>query len=162
MDQIKEKKQIPKLLLSMSYPLVFAMLFQSSYAIVDTIFVGKGIGLKAIGGISLAMPISMIIQAVFLAVGVGSVVYTARLRGQKDFETVKKVANNLIIFSVVISIILTIFFQIFSKSIISSFSDDVILTKYGVTFLKTSSWFILPTAIQFTWTRLFLAEGNSK
>ncbi|MCK5077254.1 MAG: hypothetical protein KAR38_12810 [Calditrichia bacterium] len=62
---------INKLLIKLSLPAMIAMLANAMYNVIDTIFIGQGIGTLGIGGIAIALPIQMIILAFSLLVGIG-------------------------------------------------------------------------------------------
>ncbi len=89
--EIKENKMgrvaVPKLILSMSLPAIFAMLVQAMYNVVDSIFVSRisdtnNDGLTAI---SLAFPLQLIVIAVFVGLGgVGMNALISRKLGEKD------------------------------------------------------------------------------
>ena len=64
-------EDIGTLLLKLSLPAAVGMLVQALYNVVDTIFVGRGVGVLAIAGMSVAFPIQMIVMAVAQAIGIG-------------------------------------------------------------------------------------------
>ncbi len=57
------KGNISKVLLRFSAPATVAMAVGALYNIVDTIFVGRGVGPLAIAALSIALPIQMVIMA---------------------------------------------------------------------------------------------------
>ncbi len=72
---------IGKLLATMSIPVIFSMLVQSLYNVVDSIFVSQ-IGEDALTAVSLAFPLQMLIIAFALGVGVGVNSLIARKLGE--------------------------------------------------------------------------------
>lgn len=86
-------EKIPKLLFSISVPIIISMLVQALYNIVDSIFVAKLDPNAGTGALTLAFPVQnlMIALSVGLAVGMNAVL--SRALGQKDFEKVNVVAG---------------------------------------------------------------------
>ena len=82
---------IKKLICQLAVPTMISMLVTSVYNMADTFFVGK-IGTSATGGVGVAFPLMMIIQAVGFTLGMGSGNRISRLLGQKDDEDAAKVA----------------------------------------------------------------------
>ena len=88
------------LILSMSLPMMFSMLVQAFYNVVDSYFVAK-ISENALTAVSLAFPVQnlMISFAVGTSVGVNALL-SLRL-GQKDFDSVNKTAMNGLFLTVI-------------------------------------------------------------
>ena len=74
----KEKTQalgaekIPRLLLRYAIPSIIAMLSSSLYNMIDSIFIGHGVGAMAISGLAITMPIMNVIAALGTLVSVGA------------------------------------------------------------------------------------------
>ncbi|GAI98884.1 unnamed protein product, partial [marine sediment metagenome] len=64
-------ENLRKLLFKFSLPTVIGMIVASLYNLVDTIFVGKGVGPMAIAAITLVMPIMMVFLAIATMIGIG-------------------------------------------------------------------------------------------
>ncbi|MDT8299660.1 MAG: MATE family efflux transporter, partial [Spirochaetaceae bacterium] len=63
---------IVRLLVKMSIPATFAMMVNGLYNLVDTIYIGRGVGTEAIGGLALAFPVQMIIMGFGISIGQGA------------------------------------------------------------------------------------------
>ena len=63
---------IPKLLISMSLPIIISMLVQALYNIVDSIFVGQGVGDLALAGVTVTLPMITIYMAFIMLIGMGA------------------------------------------------------------------------------------------
>lgn len=64
---------IPKLLLKFSLPAIVGMLVSSLYNIVDSIFVGRGVGDLALAGVTVSIPIITIFMACIMLIGMGAI-----------------------------------------------------------------------------------------
>ena len=73
---------VPKLLISMSLPMMLSMLVQALYNIVDSMFVAK-LSEDALTAVSLAFPIQTLMIAVASGTGVGINALLSRNLGEK-------------------------------------------------------------------------------
>ena len=73
---------IPKLLISMSLPMIISMIVQALYNVVDSIFVSQ-ISENALTAVSLAFPIQNLMIAVASGTGVGVNALLSRSLGEK-------------------------------------------------------------------------------
>lgn len=79
---------IGKLLLKLSAPAMVGMMVQALYNIVDTIFVGRGIGPLAIASLAVAFPIQMIVMAIAQTIGVGGASIISRSLGAGNMDSI--------------------------------------------------------------------------
>ena len=76
MKHNKEMKNtnIPKLLVKFSLPAIVALLVNALYNIVDSIFVGKGVGDLALAGVSVSFPIVTTTISFVMLIAMGATV----------------------------------------------------------------------------------------
>lgn len=86
---------------------------------VDTFFVGKYVGVNAIGALSIAFPIQRLMLSLSLLIGVGTATEVARSYGAKNFERLNKSIVNAIFLGLVTLILLPIIVFVFKEFIIS-------------------------------------------
>ena len=94
---------IPKLLITMSGPMMISMLVQALYNVVDSIFVSR-ISEAALTAVSLAYPVQNLMIAVATGTGVGINALLSRNLGEKNFAQANRVASNTIFLGVVSSL----------------------------------------------------------
>ena len=96
MSEVRENKMgtepVPQLLLSMALPMMFSMLVQATYNIVDSIFVSR-INEAALTAVSMAFPIQNLMIAVATGTGVGINALLSRSLGEKNQKTADEAAN---------------------------------------------------------------------
>jgi Na+-driven multidrug efflux pump len=85
---------IGKLLIKMSIPATFAMIVNGLYNLVDTIFIGRGVGTEAIGGLALAFPAQMIIMGFGISIGQGAASVVSRNLGAENDGRARRAAGN--------------------------------------------------------------------
>lgn len=89
-----ETENIPKLIAKYSLTTFCALFFNELYNIVDTLFVSRGVGDNAMGGVSIIFPFVMIQGAVSQTIGSGSASVISRLLGRKEYEKAGSVTAN--------------------------------------------------------------------
>ena len=96
-EVVKENKMgympVPKLLISMSLPMIISMLVQALYNIVDSMFVAQ-LNEEALTAVSLAFPIQNLMIAVAAGTGVGVNALLSRSLGERNLDDANKIASN--------------------------------------------------------------------
>ncbi len=93
---------IKKLLREYSGPAILAMMAQSLYNIIDSIFIGHGVGALALSGLAICMPIMNLSAAFGAMIGAGGATLTSIKMGQKDYEGATKVLGNVLTLNIII------------------------------------------------------------
>ena len=70
-SQVLETKPVGKLLLQYSVPAIIGMTVTSLYNIIDSVFIGHGVGPLAISGLAITFPLMNLIIAFSTLVGIG-------------------------------------------------------------------------------------------
>jgi len=100
--------KIPKLLLQQSLPAIVGMSVMTLYNVVDTIFVGRGVGTLGLAGVALCFPLTMMIGAVAQMLGVGFSSIISRSIGARDCQKAQKSFGNFMTISLIFGIAMTI------------------------------------------------------
>ncbi|MDR1940629.1 MAG: hypothetical protein LBQ40_07580 [Clostridiales bacterium] len=79
-----EQKSIPRLILSYSVTTFAALALNGVYTLTDAIFIGRGIGADALGGIAAVLPFIMLQGAVSSMTGGGAAILVSQLLGKND------------------------------------------------------------------------------
>ena len=79
-------RPVSKLLLQYALPAIIAMTASSLYNMVDSIFIGRGVGALAISGLAITFPFMNISAAFGAAIGVGASTCLSVKLGQKDYQ----------------------------------------------------------------------------
>jgi len=85
------KGDIKKLLVQYSLPAILGMVITSLYHIVDSIFIGHGIGALALSGLAVTFPIMNILAAFSTLIGVGGATLTSIRLGERDEEGARSI-----------------------------------------------------------------------
>ena len=151
---------VPRLVISMSFPIMLSMLIQALYNIVDSIFVSMSSEL-ALTAVSLAFPMQnlMISVAVGTSIGVNSLL--SRKLGERDYERAEKCANNGIVLAFLSWIAFAFIGLLFSKTFFSIFSDDQNLVQLGTKYIAICLIFSFGIFIDITCERIMQATGDT-
>ena len=97
-------KPVGKLLLQYALPAIIAMTAASLYNMVDSIFIGQGVGAMAISGLAITFPFMNLTAAFGAAIGIGASTYLSVKLGQKDYKTAEKILGNNVTLNTVVGI----------------------------------------------------------
>ena len=95
-------ENIGKLLMQYAIPAIIAMTASSLYNMVDSIFIGQGVGPMAISGLALTFPLMNLAAAFGSLVGVGASTLVSVKLGQRDYDTARRVLGNVVILNVIL------------------------------------------------------------
>lgn len=156
-----EEKEF-KALMKLSVPATIAMLVNAIYNIIDTIFIGRGVGKLGIAGVSIYLPIQLVILSFALLIGVGTSSVISIQLGHKDKEGVNKTAGNLFFVMGVFSIITAIIGLIFTPQIVEIFGASEGVLPYATNYARTMFLGVFVFPICVASNNIIRAEGNAK
>ena len=113
---------IGKLLFSYAIPAIIAMTSSSFYHIIDSAFVGHGVGGAAIAGMAITMPIMNISSAFGAMIGVGAGARISLCLGEGNKAAAEKTLANAILLNVVIGLSIMALMLTFLDEILLLFS----------------------------------------
>ncbi len=96
-----------KLILGFMLPLLLGMLFQQFYNMVDTIVVGRFIGLNALAGVGSTGSINFLVLGFVIGMCAGFAIPVAQKFGSKDIDQLKKYVGNTVWVSIAFAAVLT-------------------------------------------------------
>lgn len=114
-------ENVGKLLKQYAMPAIVAMAAASLYNMVDSIFIGQGVGPMAIAGLAVTFPLMNLSTAFGTLVGVGAVTLISMLLGQKNYYMANRVLGNVVMLNVGIGLFVTILGLVFLDPILYFF-----------------------------------------
>lgn len=96
---------IGKLLLQYSLPAIVGMTVTSLYNIIDSIFIGHGVGALGISALAITFPLMNLHVAFSTLVGVGGATLSSIRLGQRDTRGAQEILGNVLIMSIVNAIL---------------------------------------------------------
>ncbi|WP_308756787.1 MATE family efflux transporter [uncultured Bacteroides sp.] len=121
-------ENIGKLLMQYAVPAIIAMTASSLYNMVDSIFIGHGVGTMAISGLALTFPLMNLAAAFGSLVGVGASTLISVRLGQKDYDTAQRVLGNVFVLNILLGVAFTVVVMAFLDPILYFFggSDETV------------------------------------
>lgn len=168
MDNSEKKKiildddNVGRLLFKLSTPAMIGMLVMSLYNVVDTIFVGKGVGTLGIAGVAIVYPIQMIVGALGQLFGIGGASLLSRSLGEGDIKKANKTLNNVFNLVLIIGSLITVvgYFKLDDLLILFGATDDILpyAEDYLVFILAGITFHSMAMALN----NIVRAEGHAK
>ncbi|MCR5289019.1 MAG: MATE family efflux transporter [Treponema sp.] len=106
------------LILGFSIPLLFGYLFQQFYNVVDTIIVGKFLGVDALAAVGATGPVNFLTIGFVLGLCSGFSIPISQKFGAKHFDTMRKYVYTSALLSVGFSVLLTVITVAFCKPLL--------------------------------------------
>ncbi len=144
MENSREKmlanEPVGRLIWKLSLPAMVGMFVNGLYNLVDTIYIGHGVGSLGIAGLSVAFPIQMIIGGTGLMLGVGTASVISRNLGAKAYDKARSAFGNNLLATAFLGGIYFVAGTVFLHPILSLFGASAEILPYaseymGVIFL---------------------------
>ena len=97
-----------RLLLSFMLPLLLGLLFQQFYSMVDTMVVGKFLGVRALAGVGSTGSINFLVVGMCNGICAGFAIPVAQKFGQRDFDGLRKFVGNMVWLTAVFAAVITL------------------------------------------------------
>lgn len=98
-------KSITKLLVQYSVPAIIASVATSLYNIVDSIFIGRGVGAMAIAGLAITFPLMNLVAAFCMLIAVGGATISSIFLGQENPQRATDVVNNVFVLCIIHAVV---------------------------------------------------------
>lgn len=129
---------VGKLLIKLALPAITSQIVNMLYNIVDRIYIGHipGIGTQALTGIGVCLPLIMIISAFASLASMGGAPRASIAMGRGDKEEAERIMGNCFGILLILSVILTIVFTIFSRDLLLLFGASENTIEYSVSYMQ--------------------------
>ena len=97
---------IGKLLVQYSLPAIIASLVTSLYNIIDSIFIGRGVGALAISGLAITFPLMNLVVAFCVLIAAGGATVSSIFLGQKNYAKAANTLNNVVTLCIIHSVVI--------------------------------------------------------
>ena len=163
-EERKENKMgvlpIPKLLITMSLPMIISMLVQALYNVVDSMFVAQ-LNEDALTAVSLAFPVQNLMIAVATGTGVGINALLSKSLGEHKFEQANTIAKNGVLLGVLSSLVFAILGLVGSRLFFTMQTTDPEIIKYGTDYMAIVTITSIGIFLQVTFERLMQSTGKT-
>lgn len=151
-----------RLLLQYAIPSVIAMTASSLYNIIDSIFIGHGVGALAISGLAITFPLMNLSTAFGTLIGVGAATLMSLRLGQKDYSTANNILGNVFVLNTTLGLIYTAIVLLFLDPILQFFGASAQTIPYAREYMVIISLGNVITHLYFGSNALLRATGNPR
>ena len=148
-------------LMKFVFPSIFTFVFIAVYQMVDGYFIEKFVGDLAIGAVNLYMPVICLLIAIGIMLGTGANAKMVRKVGEGKKEEASRIFSNTIIFSIVISIIISLIGIIFANPIMKLCGATAGNIEYLRPYYMVLTSFSVAIMLQTSLGILIIGEGKS-
>ena len=124
-----------KLILSFAVPLLLGMLFQQFYSMVDTIIVGKSLGVDQLAGVGSTGAINFMIIGFCNGVCSGFAIPIAQSFGAKDYKRLRKFVANAAWLSIAFAAVMTVVVCVLCRQILSWMDTPENIFEYAYSYI---------------------------
>lgn len=155
-------EKISRLLKQYALPAIIAQIAASLYNMVDSIFIGQGVGPLAISGLAVTFPLMNLSTAFGTLVGVGASTMLSVLLGQRNYSAANKVLGNVVSLNTIIGIIFMIVALIFIDPILYFFGASENTIPYAKEYMKVILYGNVITHLYFGLNSAMRSTGNPR
>lgn len=155
-------ENIGKLLMKYAGPAIIAMTASSLYNMIDSIFIGHGVGPMAISGLAVTFPLMNLSAAFGSLVGVGASTIMSVLLGQKNYEVANKVLGNVVVLNMTIGIVFMCISLAFLDPILYFFGASENTITYAREYMQVILYGNIVTHLYLGLNNLLRASGNPR
>lgn len=138
---------IGKLLLEYSIPAIIGMTITSIYHIIDSIFIGHGVGPMAIAGLAISFPLMNLVIAFCTLVSAGASTIASIRLGQKDLKGATEILSHALMLCIINSVFFGVLSFVFLDEILVFFGASSETLPYARSFMQV---IILGTPVSYT------------
>ena len=155
-------QSIRSLLLKYALPGIIAMTASSLYNMVDSIFIGHGVGAMALSGLTVAKPFMDICAAFGTLVGVGASSLVAIKLGEKDYRSANDVLANVILLNVLLGALVMAVGLYWLDPILYAFGASDVTITYAREYMEVILWGNILTHIYYGLNSMLRSIGHPK
>lgn len=156
------QERVDKLLWRYSVPAMIGMVVNALYNIVDSIFVGNGVGEFALAAVAIAFPVMIILMGFSMLIGVGAGSLVSIRMGEGRKEDAEKILGNAFTLSVLCAIVLSAIILPFLDPVLQLLGAEPNILPYARDFTKVILWGSLFMYVGFGLNSIVRAQGDPK
>jgi len=150
------------LLVKFSVPAMVAMVVNALYNVVGMVFVGHGVGSLAIAGLSIVLPIQLILMALGLMIGVGASSIISRALGTNNRELARATLGNAIIIGLILDAAFIILAYVFLDNILGFFGASPSVLPFAADYTRIILLGLVFITFSISSSDIIRAEGNPR
>ena len=155
-------EKIGKLLKQYALPAIIAQTAASLYNMVDSIFIGQGVGPLAISGLAVTFPLMNLSTAFGTLVGAGAATMLSVLLGQRNYKAANKVLGNVVSLNIIIGLVFMALALIFIDPILYFFGASANTLPYAKEYMRIILYGNIITHLYFGLNAAMRSSGHPR
>ncbi len=162
-NKMEEKKILP-LLLEFSIPAIIGMLVNAIYNIVDRIFIGNvpELGSLGLAGITVSYPVTLIVMAVSLMIGVGGATRFSISLGEKREDKAGQYMGNALALTMILGLLVMVTGNLFMEPLLKMLGASEAVYPYASSYLRIILYGCVFQCVAMAGNNFSRAQGNPK
>lgn len=124
-----------RLILEFAIPMLLGTLFQQFYSMVDTIIVGRMLGVDALAGVGSTGAINFMVNGFVIGACAGFAIPVAQRFGAQDFRGLRKYVAQIIYLTVTIALLMTVVISVLTKPILQATNTPLSIFSYAYDYI---------------------------
>lgn len=150
---------VGRLIFQMSVPPLISMFLQYSYNFIDSAFVAR-LSENALTAVSLSFPITTLMNAVSVWIGVGVNVLIAAYLGKKEQEKADTAVTLGLFLAIITGVVLNAVAVLIMKPYYRAFTDDAEIYSLCLTYMGICAYMQVPNMVHIVIQKIVQATGN--
>lgn len=157
-NKMETKPMLP-LIISMSLPPLISMFMQYTYNFIDCMFV-SWLGERALAAVSLAFPLTTLMIAMSIWIGVGVNVLISKNLGMKNQSAADNTVTNGILLSFAVGAVVTVLIFIIIRPFFKFFTDDAAIYELSISYMTICAFMQVPNMVHICIQKVIQGTGN--
>jgi putative MATE family efflux protein len=157
-----DSERIGWLLVKMTSPVFLGMFVQAMYNIINTIFIGRYVGVDGIAGLSIVFPLQMFAMGLGMMVGVGGLSVISRSIGSGDVARAERALGNCFTAAIALSVAVMVLLMPFVNFWLKLIGASANVLPYARTYLLIILSAAIFNTLGVALLTLVRAEGNTR
>lgn len=161
-SNIYQKPVTARSVLAITIPTILMMVIQSSYAMVDGIFIANLLGAQALSSLTLISPYFNLFIAIAAMFASGGSAIVMRKMGEKREHEAREDFTMLLLCNTAIGLVLTLLVILCAGKLVNVFGASVQVTNFCHEYLQAYGWFVIPQLLFSNLQVYTIACGDSR
>ena len=153
---------VTKNVIKMATPMIFAMIINGLYYLVDAAFVGWKVGQTALGGLAVVFPLQMLAVALGSMIGIGTGNVISLKLGENKHDEAASTVKNGFIYATALSVLVSVLFMVFKNPILEAFGATTNFWQHANDYYSIIVPGFILVFLSFLEINTIRAEGNAK
>ena len=156
------EEPVGKLLWKFSVPAIIGMLVNALYNVVDSIFVGNGVGAIGLTAVTIAFPIMLVMMAFGMLIGVGASTLVSIRLGENNKTEAEHILGNALSLIIVVALLMSAFGLLFLDPILAALGAEPAVLPHARVFTRIIFAGSVFMYIGFGLNNVIRAEGSPR